>query len=96
MIERKPKATIMSMPLELDFMIIERLPLEDALNLAKALKLPEQVAVQYFACEESDLNDIFYKIPRDIKLSSFKFLLKNKRFQLEATSSEKTWAALRT
>jgi hypothetical protein len=45
----KPKATIMSLPLELDIEIIKWLPLKDALNLAKALKLPEQVAVQYFA-----------------------------------------------
>ena len=43
------QATIMSIPLEVGIMIIEWLPIEDALNMAKALKLPEQVAVQYFA-----------------------------------------------
>ena len=51
---RKPKATINSLPLELFIMIIEWLPLEDALNMANALKLPERVAVQYFAYEEDD------------------------------------------
>jgi len=44
---RKPKATINSLALELHFMIIERLRLKDALNMAKALRIPEQVAVQY-------------------------------------------------
>ena len=47
-----PKATIKSLPLELDFMIIEWLTLEDALNMAKALLIPKQVAVQYFAFEK--------------------------------------------
>ncbi len=51
---RKPKATIKSLPLELDIMIIKRLPLKDALNMAKALILPEQVAVQYFAFVSRD------------------------------------------
>jgi len=93
---RKPKATIMSLPLELFIMIIERLPLKDALNMAKALKLPEQVAVQYCAFEEDDIYYLCYKNFYDIQPSSFKFLLKNKSFQTEATSHEKTWAAVRT
>jgi hypothetical protein len=54
----KPKATINSLPLEVDSKIMEWLPHKDALNLAKALKLPEKVAVQYSACEEDDLEDI--------------------------------------
>jgi ankyrin repeat protein len=90
---RKPNATIMSLPLEVDFMIIEWLPLKDALNMAEALKLPEQVAVQYFAFDRSDLYD---KDIYDLQPSSFKFLLKNKSFQTEATSDHKTMAAVRT
>jgi hypothetical protein len=92
----KPKATINSLPLELYFMIIERLRLKDALNMAKALKLPEQVAVQYFAFDRSDIWKIFYLDFYDLQPSSYKFLLKNKRFQIEAYSDEKTWAAVRT
>ncbi len=84
----------MSLPLEVDFMIIERLPLEDALNLAIALKLPEQVAVQYFACDRKDIGDILYKDFYDLKPSSYKFLHKNKRFQVEADSNQKTRAAI--
>jgi ankyrin repeat protein len=76
-------------------MIMERLRLKDALNFAKALKLPEQVAVQYFACDRFDLYDICYNI-YDIQPSSFKFLLKNKCFQIRAKSHEKTRAAMRT
>ena len=109
---RKPKATIMSLPLELFIMIIERLPLKNALNMAKALKLPEQVAVQYCAFEEDDIYYLCYKnfydlLPSfskficfyrtiDLQSSSFKFLLKNKSFQVEATSHQKTWADIRT
>ncbi len=93
---RKPNATINSLPLEVDFMIIERLPLKDALNMAKALRIPEQVAVQYFACEEDDLEDIFYEDFYDLQPSSYKFLLKNKWFQIKAHSDEKTWAAIIT
>jgi ankyrin repeat protein len=92
----KPTATIMSLPLEVGIMIIERLRLEDALNMAKALKLPEQVAVQYFACDSSDSFYIFYESGYDLQPSSFKFLLKNKRFQAEATSDAKTTAAVKT
>ncbi len=94
---RKPKATINSLPLELDIMIIERLPLKDALNMAKALKLPQQVAVQYFACDRSsDIYNILYLDFYDLQPSSYKFLLKNKMFQIEADSYQKTWAAIRT
>ena len=93
---RKPKATINSLALELDFMIIEWLPLKDALNFAKALKLPEHVAVQYFALDWNAFEDIYHQNFYDIQPSSFKFLLKNNRFQVESTSSEKNWAALRT
>jgi hypothetical protein len=93
---RKPKATIESLPLEVDFMIIERLRLKDALNMAKALKLLEQVAVQYFAFDRSDLEYKFDDFFKDLQPSSFKFLLKNKCFQIEATSGYKTRAAVRT
>jgi ankyrin repeat protein len=81
---------------ELYFMIIERLRLKDALKMVKALKLPEQVAVQYFAFDSRDIGDILYYNSYDLKPSSFKFLLKNKRFQTEANSFVKTTAALRT
>jgi ankyrin repeat protein len=93
---RKPNATLKSLPSELFIMIIERLPIKDALNMAQALKLPEQVAVQYFAFDRSDLKDILYEDFYDIQPSSFKFLLKNKSFQIEATSEDKTTAAIRT
>jgi hypothetical protein len=52
------QATIMSIPLEVGIMIIKWLPLEDALNMAKALQFTEQVAVQYFACDGRELEDI--------------------------------------
>jgi hypothetical protein len=95
--EVSSQATINSLPLELDIMIIERLGLKDALNMAKALKLPEQVAVQYFACDgRGDINDILCTDVYDLKPSSYKFLLKNKSFQIEANSDEKTWAAVKT
>jgi ankyrin repeat protein len=64
--------------------------------MVKALKLPEQVAVQYFAFDSRDIGDILYYNSYDLKPSSFKFLLKNKRFQTEANSFVKTTAALRT
>jgi len=64
--------------------------------MAKALKLPEQVAVQYFAFDRKDIEDIFYENLYDLQPSSYKFLLKNKRFQIEATSNYKTCAAVRT
>jgi hypothetical protein len=91
-----PQATIKSLSLEVDIMIIEWLPLEDALNMAKALKLPEQVAVQYFACEEYDIYDIFYKEFYDLQPSFYKFLLENKSFQIRADSDDKAKAAIRT
>jgi hypothetical protein len=93
---KKPKATIMSLPLKVDIMITKWLRPKDALNMAKALKLPEQVAVLYFAFDRSDLKDIFLKNFYDLQLSSYKFLLKNKMFQVEATSNAKTWAAVKT
>jgi len=93
---RKLKATIRNLPLGLDIMIIERLALEDALNMATALKLPERVAVQYFAFDINDLYAILYEDFYDLQPSSFKFLLKNKSFQTEATSDHKTFAAVRT
>jgi hypothetical protein len=91
-----PKATIKSLPLELDFMIIEWLTLEDALNMAKALLIPEQVAVQYFSFDRCDIEDIYENNFYDIKPSSYKFLLKNTYFQVVATSNYKTWATIRT
>jgi hypothetical protein len=94
---RKPKATIECLPLEVNFMIIERLRLKDALNMAKALKLPEQVAVQYFACGRIDLEDILHHEEfYDLHPSSYKFLLKNECFQIGAVTDVKTWAAIRT
>ncbi len=88
---RKPTATIKSLPLEVDIMIIEWLPLKDALNLAKALKLPQKVAVQYFSYDRSDLLSKY-----DLQPSSLKFLFKNKWFQIEADLYQKTWAAVGT
>jgi ankyrin repeat protein len=93
--KRKPKATIGSLPLELDIMIIERLGLKDALKLGKALLIPEQVAVQYCAYDRKDIFYLCYDF-YDLKPSSFKFLFKNQRFQVEAASNEKTKAAFRT
>jgi len=93
---RKPTATINSLPLEVDFMIIERLRLKDALNMAEALRIPEQVAVQYFAFDSRDIYAICYHNFKDLQPSSYKFLLKNKSFQIIADSDEKTSAAIRT
>ena len=94
---KKSKVTIKSIPLEVDFMIVEWLPFKDALNLAKALKHPEKVAVQYFAFVRirSDLDYLCYE-DYDLQQSSFKFLIKNKSFQIRAKSYEKTKAAIRT
>jgi ankyrin repeat protein len=66
--------------------------------MAKALRIPEQVAVQYFAFVRSDIKDIFYEDKYDLQPRSFKFLLKNTSFQVVAiaTSDYKTWAAVRT
>ena len=66
---RKPNANIKSLPLELYFMIIERLRLKDALNFAKALLIPEQVAVQYFAFDRSDIYNIYFKDFYDLQPS---------------------------
>jgi ankyrin repeat protein len=94
----KAITTINSLPLEVDFMIIEWLPMKDALNMAKALKLPERVAVQYFAFDGDDLYEIFIEELYDLQPSSYKFLLKNKRFQIEDDSEFKfkCQAAMRT
>jgi hypothetical protein len=91
---RPDKATIKSLPSEVFIMIIEILRFEDALELCHALHIPEQVAVQYFYYEWND----FYKILHfmDLKPNSYKFLLKNKRFQTKAESYGKTLVALRT
>jgi ankyrin repeat protein len=93
---KRPKATIKSLPLELYFMIIERLRLKDALNMAEALLIPEQVAVQYFAFDSRHLRNGRICFFDDLQPSSFKFLLKNKMFQVEATSNYKTLAAVKT
>ena len=69
------------LPLEFDLMIIEWPPLEDALKMAKALLIPQQVAVQYFAFEEDYIEEILIEDFYDLQPSSFKFLLKNKRFR---------------
>jgi hypothetical protein len=84
--------TIKSLPPEIVIMIIEMLSLEDALALCKTLKLREQVAVQYFYY---DKNDIYFNV-LNLKPNNCKFLLKNKRYQMTASSFEKTNAALRT
>ena len=93
---KKLTATINSLPLEVDFMIIEWLPLKDALNMAKALLIPEQVAVQYFACEKEDTDKDVEDYFKDLQPSSFKFLLKNTSFQIVADSDDKIWAAFKT
>ena len=94
--EVSSQATIKSLAIELDIMIIEWLPLKDALNLAKSLLIQEQVALQYFAFEEDDLVDIYHENFSDIQPSSFKFLLKNTSFQIKGDSYGKTWVAVRT
>ena len=93
---RKPNATIMSLPLELDIMIIERLGLKDALNMVKALRIPEQVAVQYFAFEKDYIEEILIEDLYDLQPSFYKFLHKNKSFQIRADSDDKAKAAIRT
>jgi ankyrin repeat protein len=95
-LSRWPNATINSLPLEVDFMVIGWLPIKGALNMAKALLIPEQVAVQFFACDRKDLRHYFNYNIYDLKPSSFKFLLKNKKFQIKAYSFDKTLAAVRT
>jgi hypothetical protein len=96
--KRKPTATIKSLALEVDIMIMGWLPLRDALNLAEALRIPEQVAAQYSAFDDDDSIDILYSPSEccDLQPSSFKFLLKNKSFQVEADSNQKTVAAVKT
>jgi hypothetical protein len=93
---RPDKATIKSLPSEIFIMILEILRLKEALRLCHALHVPEQVAVQYCDIDNNwyDIYQTFHKC--DVKPNSYKFLLKNKRFQTEADSNEKTEAALRT
>ena len=64
--------------------------------MVKALRIPEQVAVQYFAFDRKDVWNICYGDFFDLLPSSYKFLLKNKSFQVEAISNAKTCAAIRT
>ena len=47
--------------------------------------------MQYFSFDSIDMEHIYM-----LKPSSLKFLFKNKRFQVEATSDAKTFAAFRT
>jgi hypothetical protein len=91
--DHKTKASIKSLPIDVLIMVIEILKIKDALRLCHALHVSEQVAAQYCYYEEDDILDIL-----DIKLkpNSYKFLFKNKRFQIEAGSLDKTWIALRT
>ena len=91
------QATIMGIPLEVGFMIIEWLPLKDALNMAKALKFPERVAVQYCDLDRYYIVEILYGRFKDLlQPSSFKFLIKNKSFYIGQRSGYKTSAAIRT
>jgi hypothetical protein len=64
--------------------------------LAKALLIPEQVAVQYFNCDQYEIEDIIYEI--DLQPSFYKLLLKNKSFQIRLNVSPnlKAFAAVRT
>jgi ankyrin repeat protein len=90
----KPKASIKSLPLEVDIMIIEILRLDDALNLCDALHVPKQVAVQYCYIDKNDIYRTIHEVGSNP--NSNKYLLKNKIFQIEADSDDKTWIALRT
>jgi ankyrin repeat protein len=93
---RPDKATIKSLPPEIFIMIIEMLWFADAVELCHALHVPKQVAVQYCDIDNdyTDIYQIFHEF--DLKPNSYKFLLKNKRFQTEADSDDKTEALLRT
>jgi ankyrin repeat protein len=75
-------------------MILEILRLKDALELCDALHVPQQVALQYCDYHKTDIYHVLYHI--NLKPDSFKFLPKNKRFQIEANSDEKTRVALLT
>jgi hypothetical protein len=92
--DHKTKASIKSLPPEIVIMIMEILSLKDALELCHALELSEQLAAQYFYYEWNDLYHILHYM--DLKPNSYKFLLKNKRFQTKAESYGKTLVALRT
>jgi hypothetical protein len=86
----------MSLPIDVLIMIIEILRLEDAVELCHALHIPEQVAVQY--CDIDNNWDDLYHIIHDIGLKPnfYKFLLKNKRFQIIAGSYYKKLVAFKT
>jgi ankyrin repeat protein len=91
---QKTKAPIQGLPIDVVIMIVEILEIKDALELCDALQLPEHVAVQYGDYIWKD----FDKILDDFKLkpNSYKFVLKNKRFQIEAHSEVKTEFACKT
>jgi ankyrin repeat protein len=62
--------------------------------LCKALKLPERIALQYCHIHRNDIDFIY--IDTQFKPNSFKFILKNKIFQIKADSYDKTCVALKT
>ena len=82
--------TIKSLPTEIVIMIIKILTLRDALKFCNALHVPEQIAMQYSDYDEID----FYVLLS--QRNSYKFLLKNKGFQIKASSGQKIQVALRT
>jgi ankyrin repeat protein len=89
---RPSTAPIKSLPIDVLILIIEILRLKDARKLCDALRVPEQVAVQYCYIEKNDIHNTINEI--GLKHSCFKFLLKNKRFQIKASSNVKTLVAL--
>jgi hypothetical protein len=61
----KPKATIKSLAKEVDLMIMEWLSPKDALNVAKALKLSQQVADHMNSTKQSTkINEYTRGTPR--------------------------------
>jgi ankyrin repeat protein len=90
----KQKASIKSLPIDVVIMIIEILRLDDALRLCDALQVSEQVAVQYCYIDKNDVHHTIHEVGSNP--NSNKYLLKNKIFQIEADSDDKTWVALRT
>jgi hypothetical protein len=90
----KSTAPIKRLPIDIIIMIIEKLRWNDALNLCDALPVPEQVGWQYFDYEQHDIGFVIFNI--QVCPNPYKFLSKNKSFQIKASSSEKTMATLRT
>jgi ankyrin repeat protein len=90
------KATIKSLPIDVVIMIIEILRLKDAVELCHALQLPEHVAVQYCYIYENDIAAFLYLDDFKLKPKAYKFMLKNKRFQILADSYSKTRVAVST